>query len=121
MGAHVGRHRTRDEARVTLRDLRLRVRALLAPRRVEAELNEELEFHIEREVTKLVQDGVPVAEARMRARAKFGSVALAADQCRDARGVGFVETTVRDVLYALRTFRHAPLASTTIVVTVAVG
>ena len=106
---------------MTFRDLRLRVRALVAPRRVEAELNEELAFHIEREVQKLVQDGMPPAEARVRARAKFGSVALAADQCRDARGVGFVETTVRDVLYALRTFRHAPLASATIVATVAVG
>jgi len=48
-------------------------------------------------------------------------VPLAADQCRDARGTGFVEDVARDILYALRTCRRAPLAALTIVGTVALG
>jgi predicted permease len=48
-------------------------------------------------------------------------VPLVADQCRDARGIGFVDDVARDVLYALRTFRRAPLAALTIVATVALG
>ena len=106
---------------MNLRDLRLRGRALFAPRRVERELDEELAFHLERETQKHVANGVGAAEARIRARARFGPVALAADACRDARGTAFIDGCVRDVLYALRTFRRAPLAALTIVMTVALG
>ena len=104
-----------------LRDLFLRVRALATPRRVERELDEELAFHIERETQKHLADGMSPADARARALARFGSVPLVADQCRDARGIGFVDDVARDILYALRTFRRAPLAALTIVGTVALG
>ncbi|MGH9159285.1 MAG: ABC transporter permease, partial [Vicinamibacteraceae bacterium] len=106
---------------MNLRDLFLRVRALAAPRRVERELDEELAFHIERETQKHVANGLSPAEARTRARARFGSVPLAADQCRDARGIGVVDDLTRDTLYAFRTFRRAPLAALTIVATIALG
>ena len=82
---------------MTLRDLRLRARALFRPNRVEQELNEELAFHIERETKKLIDDGMPPADARLRAQARFGSTALAADQCRDERGTAPVDNTIRDI------------------------
>jgi predicted permease len=106
---------------MTFNDLKLRLRALLRPTRVEQELDDELAFHIEREARKLIDDGMAPAEARARAQARFGSTALAADQCRDERGTAVVDNTIRDVQYALRTFARAPLAALTIVVTVAVG
>ena len=46
---------------------------------------------------------------------------LAADECRDARGTAFVDNTVRDILYAFRTFQRSPLVAFTIVSTVALG
>ncbi|MPY90328.1 MAG: FtsX-like permease family protein [Luteitalea sp.] len=104
-----------------LRDLFLRIRALVAPHRVERELDEELAFHIERETQKHVTAGLSPVDARTRALARFGPVPLAADRCRDARGTGFVDGLVRDILYAFRTFRRAPLAALTIVATVALG
>jgi putative ABC transport system permease protein len=106
---------------MTLHDLFLRVRALAAPRRVERELDEELAFHIERETQRHLANGLSPADAHARALARFGSVPLVADQCRDARGIGFVDDVARDILYALRTFRRAPLAALTIVATVALG
>ena len=106
---------------MNLRNLLLRARALLAPRRAERELGEELAFHIERETQKHVAAGLSVAEARRRALARFGPVPLVADQCRDARGLAVVDDLARDVLYAFRTFRRAPLAALTIVATVALG
>jgi predicted permease len=124
VGAHGDRDCARDEAGLTimnLRDLQRRLRALRAPRRVERELDEELAFHIEREIRKHIEDGVTPDEARRRARATFGSVALVADQCRDARGISFVDDCARDIVYAFRTFRRAPLAALTIVTTVALG
>src|ERR671919_888809 len=106
---------------MTLRDLHLRARALFRPNRVEHELNEELAFHIEREATKLIDEGMAPAEARLRAQARFGSSTLAADRCRDERGTAVIDNTIRDIQYALRTFAKAPLAAFTIVVTVALG
>src|SRR6185436_1396831 len=121
MGAHGQRHRPRDEARMTFNDLKLRLRALLRPNRVEQELDEELAFHIEREARKLIDEGMTPADARRRAQARFGSTALAADSCRDQRGTAVVDNTIRDLQYAWRTFTKAPLAAFTIVVTVAIG
>ena len=103
---------------MNLRDLLLRIRALVAPRRVERELDEELAFHIERETQKHIAAGLSPVDARTRALARFGPVPLAADQCRDARGTAFVDDLARDILYAFRTFRRAPLAALTIVATV---
>src|SRR5688500_15601680 len=102
------------------RDVFLRMRALVARRRVERELDEELAFHIERETRKHLANGLNAVEARKQALARFGSVPLAADQCRDARGTAFVDASARDVWYAFRTFRRAPLAALTIVATIAV-
>ncbi len=106
---------------MNLRDWKLRLRALVMPRRVERDLHDELSFHIERETKKLIDEGMEPARARDTAQARFGSTTVAADECRDERGTAFVANTLRDVHYALRTFRRAPLASITIVVTVAIG
>ena len=96
---------------MNLRDWKLRLRALVMPRRVERDLHDELSFHIERETKKLIDEGMEPARARDTAQARFGSTTVAADECRDERGTAFVDNTIRDVHYALRTFRRAPLAS----------
>ncbi len=106
---------------MNLRDLFLRVRALVAPRRVERELDEELAFHIEYDTQRHIANGLSAADARARALARFGPVPLVADRCRDARGTALIDDLARDVLYAFRTFRRAPLAAFTIVATVALG
>ncbi len=52
---------------MNLRDLFLRIRALVAPHRVERELDEELAFHIERETQKHIAAGLSPVDARTRA------------------------------------------------------
>ena len=106
---------------MNLRDWMLRLRALFAPARVERELDDELAFHIERETTQLIAAGMSPAEARSEAHKRFGPVTLAADECRDERGTAFIDNTVGDIQFALRTFRRSPLTSFTIVATVAIG
>jgi predicted permease len=106
---------------LTLRDLFLRIRALVRPNRVERELDEELAFHIDRDTKKHTDAGLSTRDARTRAMARFGPVPLTADRCRDARGTGVVDDLTRDIRYAFRTFRRAPLAALTIVATVALG
>jgi predicted permease len=106
---------------MNLRDLTLRALALFAPKRAERDLHDELSFHIEREAMKLIDRGVPPEDARARAQAKFGSTTVAADECRDERGTAFIDNTIGDIQFALRTFRRSPLTSFTIVATVAIG
>ena len=106
---------------MNLRSWSLRARAMFARRHVERELDEELAFHIDREAQKLIDEGVPEADARVAARARFGSVPRAADECRDARGIGVIDNIVRDTRYALRGFARAPLVALTIIATVGLG
>jgi predicted permease len=106
---------------MNLRDLKLRARALFRPHRVDQELHDELAFHLERETRKLIDDGMSPGAARDHAQARFGSATLAADECRDERGTAFIDNTIRDIHYALRAFKRAPLTAFTIVVTVAIG
>jgi predicted permease len=106
---------------MNLRDLKLRARALFRRGQVERDLQEELDFHIERESRKLIDEGMDPARARQLARVRFGSAPVTADECRDERGTALVDSTIGDVQYALRTFRRAPLAAATIVVTISIG
>jgi hypothetical protein len=68
---------------MNLRDLFLRIRALVARRRAERELHEELSFHIDRERQEHIAAGLStsrLARVRSRALARFAAVPLAADQ-----------------------------------------
>ena len=51
----------------------------------------------------------------------FGAVEVEAGARHAGRGTAFVHDAVRDILYALRTFKRAPLVAVTIVSTVALG
>src|SRR5262245_63407625 len=106
---------------MNLRDLKLRARSMFRPGRVERDLHDELAFHMEREAQKLIDEGMTPAASRARAQARFGLTAVVADECRDQRGTAFVDDTIRDLQYALRSFVRAPLAAATVVVTVAIG
>jgi predicted permease len=102
-------------------DLMLRLRALALQKRVERDLEDELDFHIEMQARKNVLAGMSEAEATRRARIQFGGAAQVKEECRDARGVGLIETTWRDVRYALRGFRRSPNFALTVVATIALG
>src|ERR1041384_2148772 len=106
---------------MNLRDLMLRLRALTFRKRVEQELEDELGFHIEMQARKNIASGMPEAEAARRARIQFGGTAQVSEACRDARGIGFLETTWQDVRYALRGFRRTPTLVFTVVATIALG
>ncbi|MFZ0636267.1 MAG: ABC transporter permease, partial [Candidatus Acidiferrales bacterium] len=104
-----------------LSDILIRVRALMRRDDVERELDEELRFHFEEQVEKFVKEGVPRDEARRRARLEFGGAELIKEECREARGVHFVETLAQDVHYALRMMRKSPGVMAVIVISLALG
>ena len=91
-----------------LGDLLFRLRALVRRKAVEGEMDEELRFHVERQVEKCVASGLARAEALRRARIEFGGLESVKEQCREARGVHAFETLWQDVRYALRMWRRNP-------------
>jgi hypothetical protein len=101
--------------------LRTRLGSLLFRDSRESELTEELRLHLERETERLRAGGLSPEAARLQALRTFGGVDQIKEECRDARGTAFVDNTVRDILYAFRTFQRAPLVAFTIVSTVALG
>ena len=85
-----------------LSDLLIRLRALFQRNAVERELDDEMRFHFDQQVDKFVQSGLPLAEARRRARLIFGGSDQIKEECRDARGVHFLEVLWHDLHYGAR-------------------
>jgi predicted permease len=82
--------------------LRARLASLVFRSRQEADLEEELRYHVDRETERLVTAGADPAEARLQARRTFGSVEAFKEQSRDARGTSFVDHLARDTRHAAR-------------------
>jgi len=96
-----------------------RVRAVIARRAFERDLQEEMRAHLERSTERLVARGMSPADARLAARREFGNVAVLQEEARDARGARWVDALVGDVRFAFRYFaRHK--ATTAIIVAVLV-
>src|SRR5689334_11143242 len=91
-----------------LADLLFRLRALFGIGRMDAELDEELQFHVNRQIAKCMQAGMSREEARRRVRLDFGGATQIAEDCREARGTRTVEALRQDVRYGLRTLRKNP-------------
>ncbi len=105
----------------TLRTIAVRVRDLVRRGRSDAELDEEIRGHLERDVERRIANGEPPADARMAARRAFGNITVLTEQARDASRVDAVEQIGQDVRYALRSFRGSPRFALTVVLTIGLG
>ena len=89
--------------------LRRRIDVLLRKRMVENELDDEIGFHLEKEIELHVAAGLPPAEARRRALIAFGGVERFKEEVRDVRGARILDDLGRDLQLAARSFVKQPL------------
>ncbi len=97
------------------------LRALLARKRVDEELDEELRGFLDASVDAKVAAGLSRQEASRAARIELGSPAAVKDWVGDAGWETRFDNALRDIRYAVRTLRRAPAFSAAAIATFALG
>jgi len=89
--------------------------------RLETDLAEEMEAHLEMRAEHWRAQGLSTEEAARRARLEFGGLDRYKDECRQARGLRLLDELRSDTRYALRQMRRAPVFTAVAVTTLALA
>lgn len=94
-------------------------------RRLDRELDQEIESHLQEKIADLMETGMPEPEARTQARREFGNSALYREISREVWGWVWLETLLQDVRYGARGLRKnqgfTAVAATTLALGIAVN
>jgi predicted permease len=89
--------------------------------RAERDLDRELAYHFDRQVSDLIAQGLNSADAVRQARLAFGGREQIKEAARDVRGTRWMEDLLRDCRNGLRLLRRTPAFTTVAVVSLALG
>jgi predicted permease len=106
-----------------LRRIRTAVRGWLQPDGLDAEVAEELRFHLEREVDANLAAGMTPDEARRAAQVAIGNITAVREASRAGRSGALPHQAARDLRLGMRLVRKAPgfAASAALVVALGIG
>jgi macrolide transport system ATP-binding/permease protein len=99
----------------------LRLRSVFRRSAVEDELEEELRYHLERDIDEYVAQGMSRREARLAALHSISGLEQHKEECRDMRGVNVIDNLLRDVRFALRQLRRDAEFTATAILMLALG
>jgi predicted permease len=105
----------------SLRLLVSRIVALFTKRRRDAELNDEIQAHLESLTDENVNRGMSIDQARAAARREFGGVGQVKESYRDQRGFPLLDSLTQDVRHAVRTLRKSRGFALAVVGSLALG
>ena len=105
----------------SLRSMLSRVAAMFRRRELDERIDDELLFHIEMQTEENIRQGMSPSEARRQARIECGGVEQVKELHRDVRGWPFLESLLRDVLFALRSLRRSPGTTAAALITLTFG
>src|SRR5262252_5705055 len=86
-----------------------RLRSLTRRDTLEAGLDEEIRFHIERQTEKNLRAGMTPVEARREAHVRFGGVEGVKERARDEFRPALMQDALLDLRYGVRGLRRAPV------------
>ncbi len=86
----------------------LRLRSLVRRKRMERELDEELQIHLEQAIRQRLAMGKTPDEARYAALHAMGGTEQRKEECRDTRRVRWIEDLLQDARYAVRSLAKTP-------------
>ena len=90
-------------------------------RRLESDLDRELQYHIDRRVTDLIHSGLPEPEARRRAALELGGTTKVREEVRDIWLTRWLRDFVHDLRFSARSILRSPSFSATAVLSRALG
>jgi predicted permease len=91
------------------------------PRRRDHHFDEEIEAHLHLEADRLIEDGMDPEKARAAARRAFGNVTSSRERFYESGRWMWLDRLAKDVGYALRQMRRSPVATATIILSLALG
>src|SRR5215217_1724943 len=105
----------------SLRIFLSKLRGLVLKRRLDQEMQDEINAHLEMQIEDHLRQGMTPEEARYRALRKFGGVEQVKETYREGRSLAIVETLIRDLNYGLRMLRRSPGVTAVAILSLALG